>query len=142
MAQTVDLVVDERVLFDIHILSGYIRLGLVVIVIRHEILDGILGEKLAELGTELSRKRFVVRENERRAVYLGYDVCHSEGLTGSRNSEKRLHSLSLAYALHDLCYRLGLVARGLIFTFKLESIHSDLLGKIKLLFDFYYIIIS
>ena len=50
MAQAFDLVVDRTVLFDIGVGVRDIRFGLIVIEVRDEKLDGVFGEKFAELG--------------------------------------------------------------------------------------------
>ena len=46
---------------------GDVRLGLVVVVVGDEVLDGVFGEELAELVAELGGQRLVVRDHERRA---------------------------------------------------------------------------
>ncbi len=53
MAQAVDLVVDRAVLFDVGVARGHVRLGLVVVVVAHEVLDPIVGEELAQLVGQL-----------------------------------------------------------------------------------------
>ena len=53
MAELVDLVVDERLLVDIGIARRNVRLRLVVVVVRNEIIDGVVREKFAELVAEL-----------------------------------------------------------------------------------------
>ena len=78
VAQALNFVVDGRVLFNICVRVRDVRLGLIVIVVGDEILDGVFREKLAELRAELRGKRLVVREHERRAVQLRDDVCHRE----------------------------------------------------------------
>lgn len=66
VAQAVDLLVYRGILFNIYILSGDVCLGLIVVVIRHEEFDGVLGEERAEFGAELCGKGLVVGEHERR----------------------------------------------------------------------------
>ena len=60
MAQLVYFVVYCRVLFNIGVAAGYIRLGLVVIVIADKILNRVFREKFAELRAQLCGKGFVV----------------------------------------------------------------------------------
>ena len=58
-------------------------LRLVVIVVADEVLHRVVGEKRAELGTQLRRQRFVVCQHQRGAVALGNDVGHGKGLAGA-----------------------------------------------------------
>jgi hypothetical protein len=65
VAETIDLVVDRRVLLDVEVLRRDVGLRLVVVVVGDEVLDGRLGEELPELVAELRRQRLVVRDDER-----------------------------------------------------------------------------
>ena len=65
MAQLVDLVVPARVLLDVRVRPGQVRLGLVVVEVADEVLDGVVREELAELGVELGGERLVVGQHER-----------------------------------------------------------------------------
>ena len=71
MAQTVDVVVDGRVLLDVEVLGRDIGLRLVVVVIAHEVLDRVLREELLELVAELRGKRLIMRDHQRRALESG-----------------------------------------------------------------------
>src|SRR3954466_6552901 len=53
----VDGVVDDRVLLDVRVARGDVRLGLVVVVVADEILDGVVGEQIPELAVELGGER-------------------------------------------------------------------------------------
>jgi hypothetical protein len=53
VAHAVDLLVDGRVLLDIGVGARDIGLGLVVVVVRDEILDRVLREEALELAVEL-----------------------------------------------------------------------------------------
>ncbi len=68
VAQPVDLVVDRRVLLDVEVLGRDVRLGLVVVVVADEVLDGVVREELPELVAELRREGLVVGDDERRAA--------------------------------------------------------------------------
>lgn len=91
-----------------------IGLGLIIIVVGDEVLDGVIGEKLAELRAQLRGERFIVRKNERRTVHALDNACHREGLAGARDAEEHLLVKSVFYPAHERFYRLGLVARGRI----------------------------
>ena len=58
----------DGVLLDVRVGRGQVRLGLVVVVVRDEVLDGVVGEELAELVAELRGERLVVRDHERRPL--------------------------------------------------------------------------
>ena len=49
-SQTLDLVVDHQVLLDVFVRGGYVGFGLIVVVIRDEILDAVVGEEVLELA--------------------------------------------------------------------------------------------
>ena len=68
--QAVDLVVARRVLLDVRVAARQVRLGLVVVEVADEVLDGVVREELAELGVELRGQRLVVRQHQRRLVVL------------------------------------------------------------------------
>ena len=69
--QPVDLVVAARVLLDVRVAAGQVRLGLVVVEVADEVLDGVVREELAELGVELRGERLVVGQDQRRPVGPG-----------------------------------------------------------------------
>ena len=60
VTEAVDLIVYERVLFNVHILSGDVSLGLIIIVIGNEVFYGVFGEELTELGAKLCRECLVM----------------------------------------------------------------------------------
>ena len=66
--EPVDLVVARRVLLDVRVAPGQVRLGLVVVEVADEVLDRVVREEVPELGVQLRRERLVVGEDERRAV--------------------------------------------------------------------------
>ncbi len=70
VAQTVDLVVDGRVLLDVGVGRREVRLGLVVVVVRDEELDPVLREQLPQLGGQLGGQRLVRLDDERRPLDL------------------------------------------------------------------------
>ena len=90
MTHAVDGFVDARILRDVRVRRRHIGLGLVVVVVRHEVLDGVVGEELLELAVELRRQRLVVRDDERRQSEPRGDVRHGERLARSGDAEERL----------------------------------------------------
>ena len=69
-AQAVDLLVDVGVLLDVGVVLRDVGLGLVVVVVGDEVLDGVVREELAELGVELGGQRLVVGQHQRRPLDL------------------------------------------------------------------------
>ena len=74
--EAVDPVVDRHVLLDVGIRVDDVGLGLVVVVVGDEELDGVIREELPELGVELGRERLVVAHHERRTSPVLDDVGH------------------------------------------------------------------
>ena len=94
VAQAVDVVVARAVLLDVQVGLGDVRLGLVVVVVGDEVLDGVVREELAELVAELGGERLVVGDHERRTLHLLDDPRHRRGLAGAGRAEERLVALA------------------------------------------------
>jgi len=109
-AHLVDLVVDLRFLLDVGVRLRDVRLGLVVVVVRDEVLDAVLRKESLELLIELGRERLVVRQDERRAVQRLDDLRHRERLARARHAEEDLLLPALAIARDELLDRAGLIA--------------------------------
>ena len=88
--QPVDLVVPGRVLLDVGVAPGQVRLGLVVVEVTDEVLDGVVREELAELGVQLGRERLVVGQDQRRLVVLGDRPRQRRRLAGAGRAEQDL----------------------------------------------------
>ena len=94
MAQTVDLVVDRRVFFDVKVPGRQVGLRLVVVVVADKVFDGVVGEKRHEFGRELSGQGLVMRDDQGGALCLFDDRGHGEGFAGSRDAQKRLPAVA------------------------------------------------
>ncbi|MNV57335.1 hypothetical protein D3C71_1496640 [compost metagenome] len=105
-----DVLVDGAVLLDEQVALRHIRLGLVVVVVAHEILHGVLGEELAELAVQLRGQGFVGREHDGRAPHAGDHIGHGEGLSRARHTQQRLEGFPIVQTFHQLVDGLGLVA--------------------------------
>ena len=70
--------------------DGDVGLGLVVVVVADEVLDGVLRKEPAELLIQLRRQRLVVDHHQRRPVHLGDDLRHREGLARAGDAEQHL----------------------------------------------------
>ena len=112
-AHLLDVLVDRAVLLDVEVARGNVGFRLVVIVVRDEILDRVVGKELAELGIELRRERLVGGEHQRRAAGLRDHVRDREGLAGAGHAEERLEREAVGEPFDELRDRLRLVAGGL-----------------------------
>ncbi len=122
--QPVDVVVDRRVLLDVRVRGREVRLGLVVVVVRDEVLDRVLGEELAELVAELGCEGLVVRDHERRALEARDHVRDGERLAGAGRPEERREAISSLDAGYELVDRLRLIACGEVVTGESEFGHT------------------
>ena len=94
MAHPVDLLVQRGFLLDIGVGARDIGLGLVIIVIRDEILDRVLREEALHLAVELRGQGLVRRENDRRAPGALDDMRHRKGLARAGDAEQHLVALA------------------------------------------------
>ena len=108
-SQLLQLVVDAQVLFDICVGHREIGLRLVVIVVRDEVLHGVLREETLELPVELRRKCLVVTQDQGGTLQPLDDVGHREGLAGARDTHQGGALASRGDRFADLRYRLRLV---------------------------------
>ncbi len=113
MAHAVDLFVHRRVLLDIGVGARDIGLGLVVVVIGDEILDGVVREEALELAIELRGQRLVGREHQRRALRRLDHLRHGEGLARAGDAEQHLVALMRVHLRHQLGDGRRLIALGL-----------------------------
>src|SRR5579862_1076873 len=110
MSEPVDVVVARRVLLDVEIGLRDVRLGLVVVVVRDEVLDRVAREELAELVTELGGERLVVGDDERRLADLFDRPRHRRRLACAGGADEGLEALTLVEAGRQLGDRPRLVA--------------------------------
>ena len=113
-AEALDLLVDGRVLLDEGVARRDVGLGLVIIVVADEVLDGVVGEEILELRVELRRQRLVMGDDERRPVALRDHVGHGEGLPRARDPQQRLVPVPRLDRGHQLRDRLRLIPGGFV----------------------------
>ena len=113
VAEPVDLVVPRRVLLDVRVAPGQVRLRLVVVEVADEVLDGVVREELAELAVQLRGERLVVGEDERRLLVLLDRPGQRRRLARPRRAQQRLVADASLEPVDELVDRLGLIARGL-----------------------------
>ena len=95
-AEPFDLLVDRGVLLDIGVGLGDVGLGLIVVVVADEILDGVLGEKAFQFGVELGGEGLVMGDNKGRTAMAGDDVGYGEGLARPRHPLEDLEAPPVA----------------------------------------------
>ena len=113
VAQPVDLVVDRRVLLDVGVARGHVRLGLVVVVVADEVLHPVLREELLHLLGELGGEALVGGDDERRLLD-GLDRPGDRGaLARARDAEQGLEAVPPLDAFGERGDGRRLVAGGL-----------------------------
>ena len=120
-----DVVVPRRVLLDVEVGLRDVRLGLEVVVVRDEVLDGVVREELAELVAELGREGLVVRDDERGALELLDRPRHRGRLARPGRAEDRLEAVAGGDGIGDLADRTRLVAHGRVQVGGLERAHPS-----------------
>src|SRR3989338_3957130 len=108
-AQLVELVVDGGFFLDVEVGGWEVGLGLVVVVVADEVLDGVVGEEAAELVEELGGQGLVVGQHEGGAVDLLDDLGHGVGLAGAGDAEQHLVLFGVAETAPQGLDGLGLV---------------------------------
>src|SRR6185437_891738 len=108
--ELVELLVDGGFLLDVEVAGGDVSLGLVVVVIADEVLDGVGGEEGLELVVELRGEGLVVREDERGPLHLLDDGGHGEGFAGAGDAEQDLVLFAGGEAVDELADGARLVA--------------------------------
>ena len=86
--QFLDLIVDTQVLFDISIGYRKISLRLIIIIVRHEILYGIVRKERFELTIKLGSKSLVMTQNKGGTLEFLYDVRHCKSLSRSCHTQQ------------------------------------------------------
>ena len=112
-AEAVDLLVDGGFLLDVGVARRNVGLGLVVVVVADEVLDGVVREEPAELLIELGRQRLVVRDDQRRPVDRFDHPRDGIRLPRTRDPEQYLVRVAPSQPLGELVDGLLLVAARL-----------------------------
>jgi hypothetical protein len=71
-----DVLIDRSVLLDVRVGRRHVRLRLVIVVVRNEVLDCVVREEFAHLAVELRRERLVVGQDQRRPLQRLDNVRH------------------------------------------------------------------
>ena len=108
--QPFDLLVDRRILLDVSVRPRDVSLGLIVIEVRDEILDGVLREELLELGVQLRGERLVVGDDERGPAEVADDVGGGERLARTGDAQEGLVAVAGLHGFGQFGDGLRLVA--------------------------------
>ena len=106
----IDLLVDRGFFLDVGVGARDVGFGLVVVVIRDEILHRVIGEEAPELSVELRGQGLVRRQDQRRALRRLDHLGHREGLAGSRDAKKNLGAVVALHAFDQILDRGRLIA--------------------------------
>ena len=118
--QPLDVVVDRRVLLDVGVRLRDVRLGLVVVVVGDEVLDGVVREQLPQLVGQLGGQRLVRRHHQRRPLQLLDQPRGGRRLAGAGRAQQHDVLLARADAPLQVVDRRRLVAGGLVLADHLE----------------------
>ncbi len=122
--QPLDFLVDVGFLFDVQVVARNIGLGLVVVVVGHEVLDRVAGEEFLELGVELGCQGLVVSHHQGGALDPGDQVGDGESLPGAGGAEKHLVFVAASQPGHQRFDRFRLVAHRLVGGVQFERGHG------------------
>ncbi len=111
--QPLDLVVDRGVLLDVGVGLRDVGLGLEVVVVADEVLDGVVRQQLAELVGELGGERLVRGHDQRGALHLLDQPGRRGRLAGAGGAEQHGVLLARAHPAREVGDRRRLVAGGL-----------------------------
>ena len=115
MPHPVDLFVDLALFFNEGVGAGDVGLWLVVVVVGHEVFDGVFGEEPFEFAVKLGRQSFVGCKDDRGALGFLDHFGHGEGFAGACGAQEDLVAVAVAQALREFCDGGWLVACGLKF---------------------------
>ena len=115
-AELVELVVDRGFFFDEGVARRDVGLRLVIIVVAHEVLDGVLRKERLELVEELRGERLIVGEDDRGAIELLDHFRHRESFSRAGNAEEDLVTVAIGQPANELRDSFRLVASGFVVT--------------------------
>ena len=123
MPEPLDLLVDRGVLLDVGVGLRDVGLGLVVVVVRDEVLHRVVWEQLAQLVGELRRQRLVGQHDEHGPLQPLGHPSRGGGLAGTGGTHEHDVLDAVVHATLDLGDRSRLVARRLVVRDHLERRH-------------------
>ena len=121
------MLIDRGILLYKGVGCRHIGLGLVVVVIRDKIFDGVIGKQLPHFPVQLGRKCLVGRQYQCRPLHLLDNIGNGIGLARTGNTEQGLMGQPVFQPLDQRLDRLRLIAGGPHFSFQLELFAHGLL---------------
>ena len=121
MPQPLDVVVDRAVLLDIGVGLRDVRLGLVIVVVGDEVLDGVVRQHLPQLVGQLRGQCLVGGHHEGRPLQPLDQPGGGGRLAGAGGAEQHHVALPGADPPFEFVDGRGLVARRLMITDHLEA---------------------
>ena len=122
--QPLDVVVDRAVLLDVGVGLRDVRLGLVVVVVRHEVLDGVVRQHLPQLVGQLRGQRLVGRHHQGGPLQPLDEPRRGGRLAGTGGAQQHHVALPRADPALQVLDGGGLVAGGLVLADHLEAAAS------------------
>jgi hypothetical protein len=119
--QPLHLLVERGVLLDVGVGLRDVRLGLVVVVVRHEVFDRVVRQQLPELLGELGGERLVGRHHQGGALQPLDQPGRGGALAGAGGAEQHHVPFTGAHPLFQILDGAGLVTGGLVVADHLEA---------------------
>ena len=114
MTKFLDFLVDRCILLDKRVRSRDVCFGLIVVVVRNEVDNRVVGKELLQLARQLGCKRLVGSKHQRGLLRGLDDFSHSEGFARAGNAQKGLIAHAIVNVLGKRLDGLGLIACGLV----------------------------
>ena len=86
-----------------------VGLGLIVVVVAYEVVNGVVGKELLELGIQLGGQGLVMRDDQGGPLQTLDDVGHGERLPRAGNALENVMLSALQKPIGQLGNRLGLI---------------------------------
>jgi hypothetical protein len=102
MTPRFDLVVDRGVFLDVGVGLGDVGLGLVVVVVRDEVLDGVVGQQFSKLVGQLGGECLVRGHHQRRTLQLLDQPRRRRRLAGAGGAEQHDVAFVGMHPAHEL----------------------------------------
>ena len=114
MTEFLDFLVDRCVFLDKRIRSRNVCFGLIVVVVRNEVDNRVVGKELLQLARQLGRKRLIGGKHQRGLLRGLDDFSHGEGFARAGHAQKGLIAHAIVDVLGKRLDGLGLIACRLV----------------------------
>ena len=89
-AQSIDFFINDRVLFDVCVRGGNVSFRLIIIVVRNEVFDRVLGKQRFKFLIKLRAQGLIVGDYQRRALGPFDHAGDGKGLAAAGDAEQNL----------------------------------------------------